>query len=391
MAMGKWDYTAKDNINSIVEFYSKKGWGKTRRTVMKKVRKLQEKYFPLLLADGFREKEAIEDLNELFAYIIRTVADCKSQDDLEARVKEGSNKNETLISPSDAIEYLPAIIEVMPFDLDMKSWMHAVSKADGDYERIKEALRYSSLWAEEVGKRERNKIMHRLITTEESWAAHSLAIYSVKILKTFASNQMMIRKIFRTIMHKNEILPLLSELPIERIPSEFQEEVRRWVEVEEPTMQTDNIIPVRHVDHYTGGCPHLEGCHYITVMDMRSWEYGNATILYVENEPVASVKMERDRSVIGLRTVIDSQGRLPLVLDGVYTTTDEITAAAEQAFYKQGKWARLDIDRLPLFPIRFAGGEYDVNNTKQCAYDLLYTRDMLDRGEKPDSDEEDFY
>ena len=61
--------------------------------------------------------------------------------------------------------------------------------------------------------------------------------------------------------------------------------------------------------------------------------------------------MERDRSVIGLRSVTDSQGRMPLVLDGVYTTTADITTAAEHAFYKQKKWARLDVEKLPLFPL----------------------------------------
>jgi hypothetical protein len=388
--MKRWEYTQKHHIDTIVKFYSEQGWGKTKRTVMKKVRKLQEKYFPIFLDDGFTEKDAVKDLNESFAHIIRTVPDCKSQGELEARVKEETNKDPTLLYPSDALEYLPAIMEIMPFELDMRRWMQAAVKADGEWDRIKEALRYRSLWMEEIGKRERNKIMHRLLATEKSWAAHSLAVYSAIILKTFATNQMMIKKMFKTIIEANEPLPLLSELPIERMPAEFQKEVKIWTDVEEPTMQTDNIIPVRHINNFAGTCVHLEGCHHSTAMEASNWEYGDATILYVKNKPVASVKMIRDRSVIGLRTARDSKGRLPLVLDGVYVTTEEITRAAEEAFHKQGKWARLDVETLPLFPLRFAGGEGGVEQTKGYAYDLLRTRDILDNGEKPERDEDFF-
>lgn len=95
----------------------------------------------------------------------------------------------------------------------------------------------------------------------------------------------------------------------------------------------------------------MQEAHHETLV---GGDLGRVTLLYVDDKLVGSMKMYRDRSIIGLRTVEDSEGRLPLVTGGVYVTTHEITRQAEEAFKEQGKWAKLYLDKLPLFPMEFA-------------------------------------
>ena len=155
------------------------------------------------------------------------------------------------------------------------------------------------------------------------------------------------------------MLPILSTLPKFKFPIHSKWKIARWIPSEMP-VKTDNVIPVRHVKNFAGTCTWMAGGHYATLIneDMDfEFSYGDVVLLYVDNTLIGSMKMYRDRSILGLRTVQDSLGRYPIVTNGVYVTTAEITIQAQRAFDAHGKWTRLYLDKLPLLPMEFMWAE----------------------------------
>jgi len=153
--------------------------------------------------------------------------------------------------------------------------------------------------------------------------------------------------------------------------------VEQWLPRETP-IETDNVIPMRHVNNYAGTCVWMSGAHYSSLIDkdIDPEVYGDVTFLYVDNALIGSMKMCRDRSILGLRTVQDSRGRFPMVAGGVYVTTEEITIQAEHAFREQGKWATLYLPELPLLPMEFMWAEDGPRMMRGFADSLRSVRRM---------------
>jgi len=143
-------------------------------------------------------------------------------------------------------------------------------------------------------------------------------------------------------------------------------------------IRSDNVIPVRYVN-FIPGTDLLEATHHGTLIGFESQpEFdGWVTLLYVDNKLVGSMKLIGGPTIIGLRNVQDSSGRFPLLSGGVYATTLEITAQAEQAFRQQGKRAVLYLDQLPLYPLRFAWADSGFRMVSEYARELEKVRKRL--------------
>ena len=269
------------------------------------------------------------------------------------RIKDSTIYNPNLMGPADAITSLPGWIALSPFDFDVRKWMLAAFVPDGDWERTKHTLRYLSLWDSKVSRDERTYIFRRLMETDKSIASHPLALYAKQILLGLADDPCLLDEVFGFIKKNADVLPVLSAVPLSKLPEKFQEYVAKFSSLDDKIICSDNIIPVRHVNNYAGTCAWMRQCHYETLVEGDQDTLGNLTLLYVDNRLIGSMKMYRNKSIAGLQTVQDSEGRHPVVTSGVYVTTSEITQQAEAAFEEQGKWAKLYLDRLPLLPIQF--------------------------------------
>ncbi len=215
-------------------------------------------------------------------------------------------------------------------------------------------MRFFEIWNAYVTQQERAEILTRFMETDKAHAAHALALYFEKILTLCAADYELVERVLRFIDEYGQLLPIFSLVSLSKIPRRLQWELERWIPQEKP-VRTDNVIPVRHVNNYAGSCVWMIGAHYATLegSEITPEVHGDVTLLYVDNLLVGSMKMYRNRSIVGLRTLQDSQGRFPILTSGVYVTTKEITIQAEHAFREQGKWTVLHLDRLPLFPMEF--------------------------------------
>jgi len=325
-------------------------------TQMVSLEETKEKYLPLWLADSYSLEDARIALDNIFEQTKTAVAGCQNQLYFHAKIKNSTDANPNKITPSQAISLLPGLIGVAPFEIDIRKFLLTVMSHDGSWERTKPAMRFLELWNDQVTQSERAYIIKRLIETDEANAAHPLALYSEKIINQFSDDPELINEIFSFIESHFQILPILSA--ISKMPVRFQWKLEKWLPRENP-VKTDHVIGVRHVNNFAGTCTWMAGAHYATLIDETIDKplYGDVTLLYVDNILIGSMKMYRNRSILGLRTLQDSRGCYPMITGGVYVTTAEITRQAEQAFQEQGKWSELHLERLPLLPLEFIWSE----------------------------------
>jgi len=322
-------------------------------------RLLNKKYLDILFQDGFQETESVALLEKILGKASKMLSICKNQNELESRIINSVDSIPDKITPSAPVRLLPGLIELAPYHIDAGKLMLAVLSHDGTWERTKPAMRFLDLWHDKVTSKERAYIIRRLMETDENVAAHPLALYSEKIVKVCSDDQRLIDEIFSFIINHSQILAVLSALPLAKIPARFRTEFSKWIPFQETFMKTDSVIPVRHVNHFAGTCAFMTSAHHETLIGggFEPEIYGDVTLIYINQKLIGSMKMDRDRSIIGLKNVRDSRERLTVVMGGVYATTSEITIRAEQAFREQGKFAKLYLQKIPLFPMEFVSSE----------------------------------
>lgn len=316
----------------------------------------------ILLADGFTPEEIENKKLELSELSKKVVGNSNSQREMEDRLSGELSRLRTipnLIKPSEAFEVVPALLNLDQFPFNLEQWLTKVMEIDKEWTRTKPALRYLELWIDKVSPEKGEFILRRCLETDETAAYQYFTLYADKIIRILQNMPDFLREIWQLI-EEEDYLKLLSRLPASEFPKELKDKLAIWTPPESQIQVSTKIRSVRHVDNYTGDCPVLESTHNATLLDpdyklFGEELYGDVVIIFVDNVPVGSMKMWRQRSLIGLRNFRDLAGRLPLVKGGVYTTNKAITLAAEAAFKAQGKWARLDVEDLPLLPTRLIG------------------------------------
>jgi hypothetical protein len=318
----------------------------------------KEKYLPLFFADNYTEEQARTKIDTIFEEAENILFGCRCQADFQGKIKNSTKPDPNTVTPGRPFSLLPGLIECAPFELDIRQLLLTTMSHDGGWERTKPAMRFFELWNPHVTTQERAEIITRLMETDKAHAAHALALYFGKLFTFCAADVQLVDRVFRFIETYGDMLPIFSTFPIVKIPGRLKWDLERWLPRETP-VHTDHVIPVRHVNNYAGSCVWMIGAHYATLegSEITPEVYGDVTLLYVDDLLVGSMKMYRNRSIVGLRTVQDSQGRFPVLTSGVYVTTKEITIQAEHAFQEHGKWTVLRLDRLPLFPMEFMSAE----------------------------------
>ncbi|MBT5023082.1 hypothetical protein HOK51_08170 [Candidatus Woesearchaeota archaeon] len=373
--------TPEDHINQLTDWFVEKGVVSSKGKVatcktIAHLRQMQEKYFPIFLKEGFTQQQAEEKLDKHFSDFIKIIQsyniEFTTQEDLEKLIINTIDPALTSIVPSKAISLLPAIIEIVPFELNIHDWIMAAVKQEGNWERTKPALRYLDLWKNELSKNEQEHVFGRLLETDEGIAGHPLALYLDKIVSEFSDRPDLIAYLTGFITGSKSLLPAVSNLPISEMPERFKLDVDKWIDLSSGVWETDKIKSVKSVDYFAGTCGWMSQAHYETFVDKNQNPdvYGWATLIYVDNNLVGSMKLYRNKSILGLINVKDSKGRLPVVTGGIYSTTKEITELAKEAHKKQGNFTRLDLDEISMFPMEFMGFENDHKYQRRLNFEI---------------------
>jgi hypothetical protein len=340
-------------------------------TLQRAIDARMEKYVPLLTADGFTEEQAKERLRENVERAAIVAKNCTRQVDLVKRIHLTNDPApKSALFMTEVGELIPALIEGTRFSFNPTEWVDTTTRNPYSWAtRTKQVLRHINLWKDEATPEIKERFLRRLRKRDGTDATHTFALYIDTIMKEYKED--FVNELLESVMGGYDILPLLSETTLERLPKKYRDEVTEWTTLDDKT-ECEGIVPVRRTDQYVGRCFRLKKFHHQTLVDpdQEPKKYGNVTILYWNRKLVGSMKMEENPSLLGLRTVRDSQGRHPLVTGGAYATSQLITTAAEAAYAQQGKWARLDVETipgvttLPLYPLKFVYQKHGIQNLK---------------------------
>lgn len=213
-----------------------------------------------------------------------------------------------------------------------------------------------------------------------------LALYADRIIKYFSNQPEIISKVFHLIHQSTEIvLPLVSSLSPEQIPNKsLQQKIKKWLAFGEKEITLDEIVTHRYLHPYCGDCGMMETTHDNTLLNKdskRHCDYGNAVLISVNDILIGSLKFSGERSMVGLRTIKDQEGRYPLVLGGVYALSKEVGYAAEIVQREAGSYfSKLHLEKLAVSPLRFLGS-YDkdgFSSNREFARKLKKKRKQLE-------------
>ncbi len=212
---------------------------------------------------------------------------------------------------------------------------------------LKLLFRYMPLWARQMPAERITETLESLVASESNTPGYLGAYAGVldSVLGKHAAP-------FHEIASRKGYLPLqLAGLAVSRLPGKGAAQARALLSLDDP-LETDAIRAVRHVDHRIGCCPDTEGT-YERVFREGGFNYGDCALISKGGEALALMKFTGEyRSMLALRTVRDTQGRHPLVFGALYGTNASFESHVRDAYKAQGKWARVEIEGLDVFPLR---------------------------------------
>lgn len=117
-------------------------------------------------------------------------------------------------------------------------------------------------------------------------------------------------------------------------------------------------VKIERVDGDRGHCGNMYKFHKATFLGQIKKEQlleGSLVLVYVKDELVGSLKMMGDRTMLGVRNVFDSKGKMVVKTGMVYQVSmDLLNYVQNERFRMEGdkKWMRFDIEELKIWPIK---------------------------------------
>lgn len=169
-------------------------------------------------------------------------------------------------------------------------------------------------------------------------------------------------------------LALLSQIPYARIPGDIRAKLRtNWgVDLNQyPPLNTSDVqVVTGRVCKVAGTCPDMWKIFGLSLLSYRdatssSWPAfsiydlsrdgyaGRVLLVYLSNVLVGAVKFEGDTSFIGLKNVMDQNGRLVIALGGVYWISKELYAHYVATEDGIGVWQKALVTTLDVSPRTF--------------------------------------
>ena len=316
---------------------------------------IESQVYAILIADGFNYKEAVLRLERMKQRAGNLLNLSESQGQLERII---SSKDEDRLG-----EIIPMLLAHAEFPIDEESLIRCIYRVSSG---LVDIMRFADIWVNRIPKSRLDKLVDVVTYKKEE----NLLRYADTAQRNFPNSGQLITNALASTL-PTSWLPVYSALPLTRI-IELSEEAQSLGELFKDTIYLDGIHSVRHVDQRIGICVSLDILHRITLVEESSYKhdkyfYGAVVLIYVRGVLVGSLKMTGEKSIIGLRTICDSEGKHPMVLGGAYAANLDVIDLAEQASKenKGEKWASLYLDNLHIYPLRFAYFSYAMSSSRR--------------------------
>jgi hypothetical protein len=231
---------------------------------------------------------------------------------------------------------------------------------------LKNLMYWSHVWV--GGIRAPAKFIRRLLahfkSTEHfvpySWLTRTFKLPERSIRKIYTDYLLGLRKSVKKDQMPVYLLQILSNIPLHAIPKPIQDDLHSWIDLlQYPPIQMNSVHFCNSGYKETGDCEYMTNGHLSSLgIFEKSKDDKKNVFIMVDGLVVGSFKRTGDPSMIALRNVVDSEGKLILAIGGVYHINYDTADTLESVKVKNGQlWKVAKLDQLYLHPSTFLFNE----------------------------------
>ena len=366
---------------SILEFLVQSGQAKSLTKARKIVFSTSRPVETPLHKDGYEKMPArIKTLGDILPDTADFLRRWPSQDELEQSV--GNIQKPGSINPEEAAQSLVALQRLAPFPVSPYGIAYSALTA---YRATSDTGRRVLRNLSAVRPGERHELVRKIID-DDNLGVHPLALYFQTLLNQTPA---LVPQAVEVIDDYGLWLPVVASVSLSQLQTPCRETARSALYGLDEVLKSDKIVPKRHVSHNAGVSTNpldsaLTDIHHYSTLSSGDEHEAEACLIYVDGKLVASMKMHGTPSLVALRTVVDSQGRFPLVIGGIYSTSVEIKNQAVEAYrnirqaYGPGVFASINAGYLPVLPLHQGFSTQDqLNFAAEFVNHLRFVRKNL--------------
>jgi hypothetical protein len=279
----------------------------------------------------------------------------------QLRIAAALNLKDRISGPEVLLRHLPALLETHGHE----QVLQAIHRKRGHILSIREAVRQSLKHLELLKHSAKPQqlqelfgmLLHRGVIRQSPQIALDYAEQFAKVLRVMPDEEdrPIVHAIWDIVCEHRALAPVLAFTPQSILPPH----VSRTAIVEQTDadhVESDMVTPRRYIDPTMfGSCASAEAWHEKT-LDPDHKDFGACTLLESEDgTPVGSIKWFGYLSMLGLRTVVDSQGRYTVMPGAVYKVSGEAERMVDALRHADARFARIRLPRVELQPVRALG------------------------------------
>lgn len=169
------------------------------------------------------------------------------------------------------------------------------------------------------------------------------------------------------------LLKVLATVPTKIVPKTMMKKAALWLDlVKYPPVTINSVNYCQQGYHSTGICEFMANGHLGTlgIIDSKYSKKRKNIFVKVDGYVVGSFKRTGDKSMVALRNVVDSEGRLVLALGGVYQVSYLLAEGLDKLPLASTKtWTGVELSELRVHPSTFMMNEEAWSTTN--LYGLL--------------------
>jgi hypothetical protein len=261
--------------------------------------------------------------------------------------------------PTPGVDHFPLAYNLISEHFSVPEYIEMLLEPQGTWERSKGLMKWMPLYRPHVGDDGIGKIIEKLRTNEtdceedqQQYLYRDFALHADYWLGEISGE--LAEQLFQKIRQLHCDYGLVHCLPTDQLPTEIAYAfTQRYLDCpinDVPT--TDFITPVTSQNAYAGTCGWCQELHHETLADHDSDVYGNVAILRINGQAVFSLKLNRDSSMVALRSFRTADGKFGAVKGCIYVPPKEIRAKFDDFDYETEKFRIFDLEEpIKILPL----------------------------------------
>lgn len=280
---------------------------------------------------------------------------------VQQRIDASLRPEDRISGPEVLLRHLPALLETHDPNVVIQRIHQKRGHILSIREGVRQALRHLDLLKQFASPQQLDDLFTVLFSPAVIHHSPQIALdyaeqfQSVLRVLSSETDRGITEKIWNIICEYRALAPVLAFTAASALPPYLpREAIAEQTDAEH--IRSDMILPRRYIDpSLTGSCVSAELLHE-KPLDPEQKHFGACTVLETDDgTPVGSIKWEGYISMLGLRTVVDSEGRFTIMPGAIYKVGKDVERVVDRHRYSDARFARIRPLSIELQPVRTLG------------------------------------